>query len=224
MKTKEKKTKSKTQATKDPKKNIPAYNENKHQLVIYENRVLESSPVPPDYPGRDWRLFKSLEEFTSFCKENGAELAKDFAFSVIFSKSDHQIINCNIGSSFVGVPEEKVFETAEDAKSYIDTMGVKPSIYVLPPDYREQVDNFFADKICFFRNYETIYRSYKGELDMIKVQEPESLPLLKKKYEHIIIDTLYEIDYDEGSLEDNFKMSAPFDETEEEESEESNPQ
>jgi len=196
-----KEKKSKTEALNEK---VEEYNEKGHQLVIYEGRVLESTPVPRGYPGRSWQNFTSVEDLYKFCKENSVDIASGTSICLIYNNADHSIINSNVGFVDTGSPEEVVFDSNKDAADYINENKLRPSIYILPPDFRDQVENFFAGKICFFQNYETIYRAYSAELELVQTKDPDALPILRKKYEHVVIDTLYGIDLeDEESDEES---------------------
>lgn len=177
------------------------YNENAHQLVVYEGRVLESSPVPSSYPGRVWETFESIQDLYDFCKENSVDIASGTSLCMIYSKADHSLINANVGIVDSGKPEEFVFENNKAAADFINENKLRPSIFILPPDYKEQLDNFFNGKLCFFANYEAIYRAYTGELELVQTKDPDAIPILRKKYEHIVIDTLYNIEVEESSDE-----------------------
>lgn len=163
------------------------------QLVrLLEGRVIDFQDIPNDYESKEWITIPFNKSTKSFFKKHGVELDGDLMIAAVVNQSDKKLVQTLIIPTEEETPIEMVFENKEKAQHYLRSNQIKPSLNVVPEEFRKQVEDFFNGKVCFFKDAQSLYEDFIKERDSKTNFNAFEARKIVRKYEHKIIDILFD--------------------------------
>jgi len=163
------------------------------QIVrIINERVIDYQEIPDNYEKKEWLKIPFNKSSSTFFKKHKVELNKDLMLSVVVNSSDRELVQCMVVPTQEPLPEEMIFDSKEDAQKFLRENQIKPSISVVPEEFKKQVEDFFNGKVCFFKDAKSLYEDFVKERDGKKDFNAFEARNIVRKYENKIIDILFD--------------------------------
>lgn len=164
----------------------------KYQLTILNDRIVEYNSTDGQYIAREWEIHTDVESLVNYLKDKDVTGFLDSKISTVIQKGTNKLVQLVLVPKYAEPLSEFLFDSREEVEAYIKENGLKPSANIAPNEYKEQLSNFFEGKECFFSGAKDLRLKFEEEASEIDGGD-EAQFNLQKKYEHIILDKLYEI-------------------------------
>jgi len=164
----------------------------KYQLSILKDRIVEYNKIDDSYVAREWDIHSDVESLCKFLKKNKVTGFSESKISTVIQKGSNKLVQLVLVPNYADPLEELLFNSRKEVEDYIKSKGLKPSSSIAPDEYKEQLSNFFEGKECFFSGAKDLRLKFEEEASEIEPAE-EAQFNLQKKYEHIILDILYNL-------------------------------
>lgn len=169
--------------------------EKKHQISISGGRVMEYGEVDDSYLKRHWKKFKNINDFIKFVSSKSFKkycLSEGVQLSMISQDKTNKILHFGINPIIEDREdiEENVFNSKEEANSFIEKNKLKPSSNLLDDSSKEQLSKFFSGDKCFFQGAQELQTEYLAKRNKIEASDQHAEFLLGIEYEQKVVDIL----------------------------------
>ena len=168
----------------------------KYQISILKDRIVEYNKIDDSYLAREWDIHSDVKGLCKFLEDKKVTGFLESKISTVIQKGSNKLVQLVLVPKYAEPLEELIFNSREEVEGYIKENGLKPSSNIAPDEYKEQLSNFFEGKECFFSGAKDLRLKFEEEASESESESgsaEERQFNLQKKYEHIILDILYNI-------------------------------